>query len=101
MPAEPPEGLVEGVGREGGSDDARLFAEILPALLREDARHLVHQDSRLLAREDFRQKEVTFLVELRELFLGELHCNPPIAEDLGKGPPCRHGVSATTLLHEV
>src|SRR3546814_16937016 len=67
MPAEPPEGLVEGVGREGGSDDARLFAEILPALLREDARHLVHQDSRLLAREDFRQKEVTFLVELREL----------------------------------
>src|SRR3546814_10966575 len=61
MPAEPPEGLVEGVGREGGSDDARLFAEILLALLREDARHLDHQDSRLLAREDFRQNEVTFL----------------------------------------
>src|SRR3546814_19175345 len=36
MPAEPPEGLVEGGGREGGSADARLFSEILLAPLRED-----------------------------------------------------------------
>src|SRR5450631_3247300 len=74
MAREPREGLAVEVRREVGAHGvAALLADVLRAMLRIEARHLVGEVPDLFRREERREEEVAVLVEGGKLLGRELH----------------------------
>ncbi len=86
--AQQAEGLVVGVGGEGGARRARLLPPDLLALGPQDRLGFGAQHANLFAREALGQKDVALLVELLELHVGQAH-----RRLLGFGRPCSGGRS--------
>jgi hypothetical protein len=60
-------------GEVGAHHVAGLLAHVLGAPLRVERRHLVGQDLDLCGREERREKQVPFAIELLQLLRGEVH----------------------------